>query len=37
MPSVESDPVRALVVWVIVLVVVNLVGGSPKLSGSTPP
>jgi hypothetical protein len=37
MPSVESDPVPDLVVWVIVLLVVNLVGGSPRLSGSTPP
>ena len=30
MPSVESDPVRDLVVWVTVLVVVNLVGREPE-------
>ena len=30
MPSVESGPVRDLVVWVIVLVIVNLVGREPE-------
>jgi hypothetical protein len=29
-PSVERDPVRDLVVWVTVLVVVNLVGREPE-------
>jgi hypothetical protein len=30
MPSVQIDPVRDLVVWVTVLVVVNLVGREPE-------